>query len=290
MPALHPLLRGDRRRPVHRPDGARRPAADRRRREDKPFHSYFSGNTIQICPVGALTGAPYRFRARPFDLVSTPERVRALRVRLRPAHRHRRGKVLRRLAGNDPAVNEEWNCDKGRWAFRYVTAADRITRPLVRERRRRAAPRRRWTEALAGRRRGAARRPRRAAASACWPAGGSPSRTPTRTPSSPGSRWAPTTSTSGPGRTRAEELEFLAAHVVGQGPERLTYTGSRPRPRCCCVGAGAGGGGPILFLRLRKACAEAPARRSSTSASGPRPAVQRDGRRAGSAAPPPATA
>ena len=51
--------------------------------EDEPFQSYFSGNTVQICPVGALTGAAYRFRARPFDLVSTPERLRALRVRLR---------------------------------------------------------------------------------------------------------------------------------------------------------------------------------------------------------------
>ena len=40
--------------------------------EEKPFESYFSGNTVQICPVGALTGAAYRFRSRPFDLVSTP--------------------------------------------------------------------------------------------------------------------------------------------------------------------------------------------------------------------------
>ena len=51
--------------------------------EDQPFESYFSGNTVQICPVGALTGAAYRFRSRPFDLVSHAERLRALRVRLR---------------------------------------------------------------------------------------------------------------------------------------------------------------------------------------------------------------
>ena len=44
----------------------------------------------------------------------------------------RRGKTLRRLAGDDPSVNEEWNCDKGRWAFKYVTALDRLTQPLVR--------------------------------------------------------------------------------------------------------------------------------------------------------------
>ena len=51
--------------------------------EKEPFESYFSGNTIQICPVGALTSAEYRFRSRPFDLVSTPSVARALRLRLR---------------------------------------------------------------------------------------------------------------------------------------------------------------------------------------------------------------
>ena len=55
--------------------------------EKEPFESYFSGNTIQICPVGALTSAAYRFRARPFDLVSIAVRLRALRVGLRAAHR-----------------------------------------------------------------------------------------------------------------------------------------------------------------------------------------------------------
>ena len=55
--------------------------------EDRPFQSYFSGNTIQICPVGALTSAAYRFRSRPFDLVSTQVGVRALLVGLRGAHR-----------------------------------------------------------------------------------------------------------------------------------------------------------------------------------------------------------
>jgi NADH-quinone oxidoreductase subunit G len=99
----------------------------------QPFASYFSGNTVQICPVGALTGAAYRFRARPFDLVSTAGVCEhcasgcALRVD------HRRGTLTRRLAGEDPAVNEEWNCDKGRWAFAWTTAEDRLTVPLVRD-------------------------------------------------------------------------------------------------------------------------------------------------------------
>ncbi|BFU47497.1 NADH-quinone oxidoreductase subunit G [Krasilnikovia sp. MM14-A1004] len=100
---------------------------------DVPFNSYFSGNTVQICPVGALTGQQYRFRARPFDLVSTPTVCEHCSAGCAQRADHRRGKVLRRLAGDDPAVNEEWNCDKGRWGFRYDTAADRITTPLVRD-------------------------------------------------------------------------------------------------------------------------------------------------------------
>jgi len=99
----------------------------------RPFSSYFSGNTVQICPVGALTGAAYRFRSRPFDLVSTPgiaehdSNGAAIRVD------HRRGVVLRRLAGDDPAVNEEWISDKDRFAFTWQSAPDRLTTPMVRE-------------------------------------------------------------------------------------------------------------------------------------------------------------
>jgi NADH-quinone oxidoreductase subunit G len=100
---------------------------------EEPFNSYFSGNTVQICPVGALTGAQYRFRARPFDLVSTPSVCEHCSAGCAQRTDHRRGKVLRRLAGDDPAVNEEWNCDKGRWGFQYATLADRLTTPLVRD-------------------------------------------------------------------------------------------------------------------------------------------------------------
>jgi NADH-quinone oxidoreductase subunit G len=101
--------------------------------ENDPFESYFSGNTVQICPVGALTGASYRFRARPFDLVSTPSACEHCASGCDMRTDVRRGKTLRRLAGDDASVNEEWNCDKGRWAFKYVTQKDRITTPLVRD-------------------------------------------------------------------------------------------------------------------------------------------------------------
>ena len=100
--------------------------------EDKPFQSYFSGNTIQICPVGALTSAAYRFRSRPFDLRSTPSVCEHCACGAAMRTDTRRGVVMRRMAGNDPAVNEEWIDDKSRFAFRYITSADRITRPMVR--------------------------------------------------------------------------------------------------------------------------------------------------------------
>lgn len=101
--------------------------------EKQPFKSYFSGNTVQICPVGALTGASYRFRARPFDLVSTPSACEHCASGCSLRTDVRRGKTLRRLAGDDAEVNEEWNCDKGRWAFKYVTAVDRLSQPMVRD-------------------------------------------------------------------------------------------------------------------------------------------------------------
>ncbi|GAA4944043.1 NADH-quinone oxidoreductase subunit G [Actinoplanes utahensis] len=115
---------------------------------DVPFNSYFSGNTIQICPVGALTGEQYRFRARPFDLVSSPSACEHCASGCAQRTDHRRGKVLRRLAGDDPAVNEEWNCDKGRWGFRYATATDRIMTPLVRDAKTGELREAAWSEAL----------------------------------------------------------------------------------------------------------------------------------------------
>ncbi|HET9877115.1 MAG TPA: 2Fe-2S iron-sulfur cluster-binding protein, partial [Mycobacterium sp.] len=115
---------------------------------NEPFNSYFSGNTVQICPVGALTGTAYRFRARPFDLVSSPSVCEHCASGCAQRTDHRRGKVMRRLAGDDPAVNDEWNCDKGRFAFTYVTQSDRVTEPLVRDERTGELVPTSWTDAL----------------------------------------------------------------------------------------------------------------------------------------------
>ncbi|MBV9594722.1 MAG: NADH-quinone oxidoreductase subunit G [Actinobacteria bacterium] len=101
--------------------------------DDTPFQSYFSGNTVQICPVGALTGASYRFRARPFDLMSTDTTCEHCASGCSLRADWRRGKVTRRLAGEDADVNEEWNCDKGRWAFHNAAQPDRLLTPMVRD-------------------------------------------------------------------------------------------------------------------------------------------------------------
>jgi len=98
---------------------------------DEPFNSYFSGNTVQICPVGALTSSSYRFRARPFDLVSVPTTCEHCAAGCSLRTDYRRETVMRRLAWEDPAVNEDWNCDKGRFAFAYLKE-NRLTQPKVR--------------------------------------------------------------------------------------------------------------------------------------------------------------
>ena len=98
------------------------------------FRSPFSGNTIQICPVGALTATPYRFVARPFDLSSAdtvcPHCSAGCNIKLDM----RRGEVVRQLARDNLEVNDAWLCDKGRFAFRFPDDPGRITTPLIRDR------------------------------------------------------------------------------------------------------------------------------------------------------------
>jgi NADH-quinone oxidoreductase subunit G len=101
--------------------------------EDEPYASYFSGNVIQICPVGALTSTDYRFKARPFDVVTTPSVCDHCSAGCTLTVQSRRGEIQRQLARTNMAVNEAWNCDKGRFAYRHLTAPTRITEPKLRE-------------------------------------------------------------------------------------------------------------------------------------------------------------
>ncbi|MCU1623633.1 MAG: NADH-quinone oxidoreductase subunit [Frankiales bacterium] len=216
---------------------------------DQPFESYFSGNTVQICPVGALTGAAYRFRARPFDLVSSPMVCEHCASGCALRTDHRRGKVLRRLADDDPQVNEEWNCDKGRWAFTYATQPDRITTPLIREDGvLRAAS---WTEALdlAARRLGMARDE--------GGVGVLPGGRLTVEDAFAWSKFARVALGTHDidARTRPgsdEELAFLGAHVAGRYLE-TTYADLEAAPAVLLVGFEPEEESPIVFLRLRKA-------------------------------------
>ena len=216
-------------------------------RPGEPFQSYYSGNTVQICPVGALTGAAYRFRARPFDLVSSPSVCEHCAGGCAERTDHRRGKVLRRLAGDDPEVNEEWNCDKGRWAFTYTTQGDRITTPLVREdgELRPAS----WSEAINVACTGLAA----ARGNAGVLVGGRLTVEDAYAYSKFARMVLDTNDIDFRARAHsAEEAEFLAAHIAGQ-PMTVTYTDLENAPAVLLAGLEPEEESPIVFLRLRKA-------------------------------------
>src|SRR5439155_15213197 len=98
----------------------------------EPFRSYFSGNTVQICPVGALLASPYRFRARPWDLSSVESSCQLCSVGCRVALQSSADRLVRVLGVDSDPVNHGWLCDKGRFAFDFIHHADRITEPQVR--------------------------------------------------------------------------------------------------------------------------------------------------------------
>ncbi|MGH2788600.1 MAG: NADH-quinone oxidoreductase subunit NuoG [Actinomycetota bacterium] len=99
---------------------------------DEPFNSYFSGNTIQICPVGALTASTYRFVSRPWDLKTAPSVCSYCSVGCPTTNEARADNLVRVQALPNENVNDFWMCDKGRFGFHYVESGDRLTTPLVR--------------------------------------------------------------------------------------------------------------------------------------------------------------
>ena len=219
--------------------------------QDKPFQSYFSGNTIQICPVGALTSASYRFRSRPFDLMSTRGVCEHCASGCAQRTDWRRGTVARRLAAPEPAVNEEWNCDKGRFAFTYLTDDQRITAPLVRGADGVLAQAS-WTRALQV----AADGLLRARATGVGVLAGGRLTVEDAYAYAKFARVALSTNDIDM-RARAhsaEELAFLAAHVAGVGPDDgVTYADLETARTVVCVGFEPEEESPIVFLRLRKA-------------------------------------
>ena len=98
-----------------------------------PFTSYFSGNTVQICPVGALTASPYRFAARPWDLDQVESTCTTCAVGCRVAVQSSANRLTRLLGIDIDPVNHGWLCDKGRFAADAVNRDDRLTEPMVRK-------------------------------------------------------------------------------------------------------------------------------------------------------------
>ncbi|MGZ6978390.1 MAG: NADH-quinone oxidoreductase subunit NuoG [Acidimicrobiia bacterium] len=100
---------------------------------DDPFTSYFSGNTVQICPVGALTATPYRFRARPWDLSAVETSCTTCSVHCRGALESSSNRLVRLLGVDSEPVNHGWLCDKGRFGYEVVHSEDRVRQPMVRK-------------------------------------------------------------------------------------------------------------------------------------------------------------
>ncbi|MER8042173.1 NADH-quinone oxidoreductase subunit G [Streptomyces sp. NPDC094032] len=220
--------------------------------EGDPFESYFSGNTIQICPVGALTSAAYRFRSRPFDLVSTPSVCEHCAGGCATRTDHRRGKVMRRLAAEDPEVNEEWICDKGRFGFRYAQQRDRLATPLVRNPETGVLEAASWPEALEAAARGLVR------GRTGVLAGGRL----TVEDAYAYAKFARVALDTNDVDFRArvhsgEEADFLASAVAGRGRDLdgtgVTYTSLEAAPAVLLVGLESEEEAPGVFLRLRKA-------------------------------------
>jgi NADH-quinone oxidoreductase subunit G len=115
--------------------------------EDEPYRAPFSGNVLELCPVGALTSTTYRFRARPWEIQNVPTVCGLCPVGCNVWATTREGKVARVLSRNHEEVDGGWLCDKGRFAFDHLRAEDRIRAPLRRVRRR-GFERVSWEEAL----------------------------------------------------------------------------------------------------------------------------------------------
>ena len=114
---------------------------------DEPFASYFSGNTVQICPVGALTATSYRFKARPWDLETTESTCQGCSVGCRISIDSSRDQVQRYSGVDIDPVNWGWLCDKGRFSSEAVAAEGRLGEPLMRTGSGLAPAR--WSDALA---------------------------------------------------------------------------------------------------------------------------------------------
>ncbi len=97
-----------------------------------PYVAPFSGNIVELCPVGALTSQPYRFRARPWDIEGAGGVCTLCPSQCNVEFTVRDDKVVRVLSRENPGVDDGWLCDKGRFAYQAIHVDERITTPFVR--------------------------------------------------------------------------------------------------------------------------------------------------------------
>lgn len=98
-----------------------------------PYVAPFSGNIIELCPVGALTSRPYRFRARPWDIEGSGSVCALCPGQCNVTFTVRDDRVLRVLARQNDGVDDGWLCDRGRFAYQAIHVDERITEPLFRD-------------------------------------------------------------------------------------------------------------------------------------------------------------
>lgn len=115
---------------------------------DDPFASYFSGNVVQICPVGALTASPYRFAARPWDLDQVESTCTSCAVGCRVVVQSSGDEITRLQGVDSDPVNWGWLCDKGRFDFESISSPSRFTAPMTRTYRGAAPQKTSWSSAM----------------------------------------------------------------------------------------------------------------------------------------------
>ena len=204
---------------------------------DEPYAAPFSGNVIELCPVGALTSTQYRFEARPWEIQNVPTVCGLCPVGCNISATTREGKVKRILSRNHPEVDEGWLCDKGRFVYSHLRAGDRIEDPLRKTQGRlraarldgRARPRR--ADAPRGRPRDRHRALGRRDGRAGLRARAAPPRGARRPRSRPARRRSPTSSTPSARRSRRSGMRrpsSSSATSRSSSAPRSSTSGSRP--------------------------------------------------------------
>ena len=213
---------------------------------EHPFASYFAGNTVQICPVGALTAEPYRFKARPWDLDVVESTCQDCSVGCRMTVEASRNQVLRYYGVDSEPVNWGWMCDKGRFGFQAVGSPDRLSVPLVRNGTELVETS--WSDALSGAARAVQSGLQRGGSPGVAVIGGS------RLTNESAYAWAKLAkSVIGTDNVDAQLGDGLPADFLAGLPKATIEDACTPGGAVLVIGADLKDELPVLFLRIRDA-------------------------------------